>query len=117
MFLIDISGSMRGKLLEDTKSALFAALAKLDPQDSLNVIAFNGETYLFSSTLEPATAEVIENVTQWVNMNFVAGGGTNIMLPLNQVSFYLLASLLCEHSLYQLLFLLLRKLLAPFVLG
>ncbi|PIN24772.1 hypothetical protein CDL12_02496 [Handroanthus impetiginosus] len=84
VFVVDISGSMRGKPLEDTKNALFAALAKLDPEDMFNVIAFNGETYLFSSSLEPATEEVVEKVTQWINMNFVAGGGTNILLPLNQ---------------------------------
>ncbi|KAL6575363.1 hypothetical protein OROMI_012648 [Orobanche minor] len=84
VFVVDISGSMKGKPLEDTKSALFTALAKLDSKDLFNVIAFNGETYLFSSSLEPATAKVIENVIQWINMNFVAGGGTNILLPLNQ---------------------------------
>ncbi|KAL6521303.1 hypothetical protein OROGR_017872 [Orobanche gracilis] len=84
VFVVDISGSMKGKPLEDTKNAMFTALAKLDSKDLFNVIAFNGETYLFSSSLEPATAEVIENVIQWINMNFVAGGGTNILLPLNQ---------------------------------
>lgn len=85
VFVVDISGSMRGKPLEDTKMALFSALAKLDSKDLFNVLAFNGDTYLFSSTLEPATPEVIENVTEWINTNFVAGGDTNILLPLNQV--------------------------------
>lgn len=84
VFVVDISESMRGQPLEETKSALFAALAKLDPKDTFNVIAFNGETCLFSSILEPASAKNIENVVQWVNSNFVASGGTNIMLPLNQ---------------------------------
>lgn len=84
VFVVDISGSMRGKPLEDTKMALFSALAKLDPKDFFNVIAFNGETYLFSSTMEPATTKVVENVTEWINTNFVAGGDTNIMIPLNQ---------------------------------
>ncbi|XP_073317941.1 uncharacterized protein [Primulina huaijiensis] len=84
VFVVDISGSMKGKLLDDTKNALFAALSKLNPGDSFNVIAFNGKTYLFSSSLESATAGAIEKVTQWVNLNFVAGGGTNILLPLNQ---------------------------------
>ncbi|KAK6152033.1 hypothetical protein DH2020_014668 [Rehmannia glutinosa] len=84
VFVVDISGSMKGKPLEDTKKALFAELAKLDPDDLFNVIAFNGETYLFSSSLEPASAAAIENATQWIILNFVAGGGTNILHPLNQ---------------------------------
>ncbi|KAI3447228.1 hypothetical protein Pfo_003893 [Paulownia fortunei] len=84
VFVVDISGSMRGKSLEDTKNALFAELAKLNPEDLFNVIAFNGETYLLSSSLEPATSAAIENATQWIILNFVAGGGTNILLPLNQ---------------------------------
>lgn len=92
MFVVDISGSMRGKPLEDTKMALFSALAKLDPKDFFNVIAFNGETYLFSSTMKPATTQEVENVTEWINTNFVAGGDTNILLPLNQVCFISLIS-------------------------
>lgn len=85
VFVVDISGSMRGQPLEDTKSGLLSALAKLGPKDLFNVIAFNGETCMFSSILEPATAENIENANNWVDSNFVASGDTNIMLPLNQV--------------------------------
>ncbi|KAG8376239.1 hypothetical protein BUALT_Bualt09G0042400 [Buddleja alternifolia] len=84
VFVVDISASMSGKPLDNTKNALFAAFAKLDPEDSFNVIAFNGDIYVFSSSLELATAEGIEKVTQWINVNFVTGGGTNILLPLNQ---------------------------------
>ncbi|KAL3535507.1 hypothetical protein ACH5RR_003968 [Cinchona calisaya] len=84
VFVIDISGSMRGKPLEDTKNALLSSLSKLDSQDLFNVVAFNGETYIFSSSLVPATREGIEKVTQWINMNLIAGGSTNILLPLTQ---------------------------------
>ncbi|XP_063946819.1 uncharacterized protein LOC135151692 [Daucus carota subsp. sativus] len=84
LFVVDISGSMRGKPLEDTKSAIFAALSELIPGDSFNVIAFNDEAYLFSSSLELATKEAIEKATEWIGMNFVAGGGTNLSLPLNK---------------------------------
>ncbi|VFQ83680.1 unnamed protein product [Cuscuta campestris] len=84
VFLVDISGSMRGKPLEDTKNALFSALSKLDPQDSFSIIAFNGETSLFSTSLEFATNQSLENAKEWINTNFIAGGGTNILNPLNQ---------------------------------
>ncbi|XP_022886753.1 inter-alpha-trypsin inhibitor heavy chain H3-like [Olea europaea var. sylvestris] len=75
---------MREKPIEDTQSALFAALSKLDSEDLFGVIAFNDETHLFSSSMMPATMKAIENVTQWITLNFIAGGGTKILLPLNQ---------------------------------
>ncbi|XP_051131329.1 uncharacterized protein LOC127251609 [Andrographis paniculata] len=84
VFVVDISGSMTSKLLKDTQKAILSALAKLDPGDSFNVIAFNNEVFLFSTTMKPATEEAIKNVTQWINTNFIAGGGTNILLPLNR---------------------------------
>lgn len=80
---------MEGKPLEGTKNALSAALAKLDSKDSFNIIAFNGETYLFSSSMELASEETIKRAIQWINMNFIAGGSTNILPPLKQVVFHL----------------------------
>jgi len=85
IFIIDISGSMLGKLIEDTKNALFAALSKLNRDDSFNIIAFNGETYLFSKSMELASEDAVERATEWINVNFVAGGGTNISRPLSTV--------------------------------
>ncbi|XP_042485970.1 inter-alpha-trypsin inhibitor heavy chain H3 isoform X3 [Macadamia integrifolia] len=84
VFIVDISGSMKGGPLENLKNGLFTVLSKLNPEDSFNIIAFNGETYLFSSLLELATKETIEKASQWINLNFIAEGGTNILLPLNQ---------------------------------
>ncbi|XP_019198615.1 PREDICTED: inter-alpha-trypsin inhibitor heavy chain H3-like isoform X2 [Ipomoea nil] len=84
VFVVDISGSMRGKPIEDTKAALFSALFKLDPQDSFNIITFSGETYRFSSSLVLATKESIQNAMEWISANFIAGGDTNILNPLNQ---------------------------------
>ncbi|KAF6158885.1 hypothetical protein GIB67_012302 [Kingdonia uniflora] len=77
VFLVDISLSMQGKPHEITKSALSSALSNLNPEDSFSIIDFNGETYLFSSSLEPATKETIEKAIEWINMNFIAGGGRN----------------------------------------
>ncbi|KAF6137313.1 hypothetical protein GIB67_036350 [Kingdonia uniflora] len=77
VFLVDISLSIKGKPYEIAKSALSSALSNLNPEDSFSIIAFNGETYLFSSSLEPATKETIEKAIEWINMNFIAGGGRN----------------------------------------
>ncbi|XP_058723184.1 uncharacterized protein LOC131594994 isoform X2 [Vicia villosa] len=83
VFVIDISGSMRGKLIEDTKNALSAALSKLDPDDSFSIIAFNGEIYQFSTTMELASNDTVERAVEWININFLAGGDTNLLHPLN----------------------------------
>lgn len=85
--MVDISGSMRGKPLEDTKNALLAALSKLDPKDSFNIIAFNGETYLFSTSMELATKGAVERATQWIGVTLIAEGSTDILLPLTKVFF------------------------------
>ncbi|XVF25240.1 hypothetical protein REPUB_Repub13aG0196200 [Reevesia pubescens] len=84
VFVVDISESMQGRPIEDVKNALLASLSKLNPQDSFNIIAFNGEIHLFSSTMVLATHGSILNATQWLSSNLTADGGTNIMLPLKQ---------------------------------
>ncbi|KAK7328766.1 hypothetical protein VNO77_22885 [Canavalia gladiata] len=83
IFVIDISGSMRGKLIDDTKNALSDALSKLDPDDSFSIIAFNGQIFQFSTSVELASKDAVERAIEWINMNFVAGGDTNILQPLN----------------------------------
>lgn len=76
---------MQGKPLENACSAVAAALSKLNPEDSFSIIAFNGELSAFSSSMEFATKEVIEKAIQWMSESCVAGGGTNILAPLNEV--------------------------------
>ncbi|KAL8171627.1 hypothetical protein V2J09_023431 [Rumex salicifolius] len=84
VFIIDISGSMKGAPIENVKQAISASLRKLDPHDSFNIIAFNTETYLFSTSMAPATDHSIENAIEWMSSKFDAVGNTNILLPLNQ---------------------------------
>lgn len=88
VFVVDISGSMEGAPLEGTKIALSAALTNLDSKDSFNIIAFNGETYLFSSSMELASEDTVERAVEWMSMNLIAGGDTNILVPLKQVIFH-----------------------------
>lgn len=84
VFIVDISGSMHGQPLEKAKDELLTYLSKLDPQDSFSIIAFNGETYLFSSSVVLATKEAVERAVQWIKSSLIAAGSTNILLPLNQ---------------------------------
>lgn len=92
IFIVDISGSMRGKLLEDTKNALSASLHKLGPEDSFSILAFNSEVYQSSMSLELATPEAIDKAIQWIDTNFVPGDGTNILNPLNKVLNFIISS-------------------------
>lgn len=94
VFVVDISGSMQGKLIDDIKNALSTALPKLHPDDSFSIIAFNGECYLFSTSMELASKDTVERAIEWIKMNFVAGGATNILNPLNKVhlNFYTVSS-------------------------
>lgn len=85
VFIVDISGSMHGQPLEKAKDELLTYLSKLDPQDSFSIIAFNEETYLFSSSVVLATKEEVERAVQWIKSSLIAAGSTNILLPLNQV--------------------------------
>ncbi|CAI0473152.1 unnamed protein product [Linum tenue] len=84
VFLVDISGSMKGDPLESTKNAIMSSLYKLNQEDSFNIIAFNREMYLFSPLMEPATKETIVKANQWINDKLLAEGGTNILPPLQQ---------------------------------
>ncbi|XP_076888220.1 uncharacterized protein LOC143538588 [Bidens hawaiensis] len=84
LFVVDISGSMKGRTIEATKSAVIVALSKLDQGDSFNIMAFNDQTYLYSSTLELATEEALQKAGDWIGMNFIPGGGTNMSLALSQ---------------------------------
>jgi len=61
------------------------ALSDLVQGDFFNIIAFNDELHSFSSCLEQVNDKTIENAIQWMDLNFVAQGGTDIMHPLSEV--------------------------------
>ncbi|KAM0953036.1 putative von Willebrand factor, type A, von Willebrand factor A-like domain superfamily [Dioscorea sansibarensis] len=89
IFLVDISGSMQGKPLENVKDAIILALSQLTPRDYFDIIAFNEDISLFSPSLELATEDKIKKANQWISKSFVAEGGTSafqqlIAQPLNK---------------------------------
>ncbi|XP_062189930.1 uncharacterized protein LOC133892959 [Phragmites australis] len=84
VFIVDTSGSMQGKPLENVKNAVSTALSELAQGDYFNIITFNDELHSFSSCLEQVNDKTIASATDWMNSNFVAGGGTDIMHPLSE---------------------------------
>lgn len=84
VFLLDRSGSMYGKPIEDARQALFFALDSLKPEDSFNIVAFDHELTLFSSQMERATPNAIGWAREWAMTNCTARGGTDILGPLQQ---------------------------------
>jgi uncharacterized protein with von Willebrand factor type A (vWA) domain len=85
VFVIDASGNMKGKPLQNVKKAVYTALSELVQGDYFNIIAFNDELHSFSSCLEQMNDKTIASATDWMDSNFVAEGGTDIMHPLNEV--------------------------------
>uniref|UniRef100_A0A0E0D1Z0 VWFA domain-containing protein n=1 Tax=Oryza meridionalis TaxID=40149 RepID=A0A0E0D1Z0_9ORYZ len=84
VFIIDTSGSMQGKPLESVKNAMYTALSELVQGDYFNIITFNDELHSFSTCLEQVNEKTTENAREWVNTNFIAEGGTDIMHPLSE---------------------------------
>lgn len=84
VFLVDISGSMKGAPIENVTKAVLTSLSELNHDDFFNIIAFNGETYLFSSSMELATPEGLRQASEWMSLKLIPEGDTNILLPLNQ---------------------------------
>jgi uncharacterized protein YegL len=84
VFIVDTSGSMQGKPLDNVKHAVSTALSELAQEDYFNIITFNDELHSFSSCLEQVNEKTIASATDWMNSNFVAEGGTDIMHPLSE---------------------------------
>jgi len=84
VFIVDTSGSMQGKPLDNVKHAVSTALSELAQGDYFNIITFNDELHSFSSCLEQVNEKTIASTTDWINSNFVAEGGTDIMHPLSE---------------------------------
>lgn len=79
---------MEGKPLAATKKSLSAALSELSPEDMFNIIAFNGETFPFSSSMKLANQETIDRAIQWMEDTLLVGDGTNISLALDKVVYF-----------------------------
>ncbi|KAF8728945.1 hypothetical protein HU200_018246 [Digitaria exilis] len=89
VYIVDTSASMQGKPLDSVKNAMSIALSNLIEGDVFNIIAFNDELRSFSSCLEQVNDRTIENAIEWMNINFVARGGIDIVHPLSEAMNFL----------------------------
>jgi Ca-activated chloride channel family protein len=77
LFIVDVSGSMAGPSLQQAKEALLAALDRLRPEDTFNVIRFSDNTVPFRTGFVPAFGDDLDEARRWVG-NLVTEGGTMI---------------------------------------
>jgi Ca-activated chloride channel family protein len=77
LLVIDVSGSMHGESIVQAREALDSALARLDPGDRFNVIAFNNSAWSLFPELRSATAGNVSAARRWVG-RLDASGGTEM---------------------------------------
>lgn len=76
-FVLDVSGSMDGKKLEQAKNALNFCIDALGPRDLFNIVPFSTEARAAYNELVPADRLHRAGARAYVN-NLRAAGGTNI---------------------------------------
>nr|KAF6310586.1 inter-alpha-trypsin inhibitor heavy chain 4 [Myotis myotis] len=77
IFVIDTSGSMMGKKIQQTREALIKILEDLRPEDHFNLISFSSEASQWKPLLVPASTQNVEEAKKYAN-SIQARGGTNI---------------------------------------
>jgi Ca-activated chloride channel family protein len=77
VYVIDTSGSMRGKRIAQAKNALKYCLKNLDANDRFTMINFASTVNKYTNNLQPATAPNLEAARRWVD-DLEATGGTAI---------------------------------------
>ncbi|XP_008053179.1 inter-alpha-trypsin inhibitor heavy chain H4 [Carlito syrichta] len=77
VFVIDKSGSMSGRKIQQTRKALIKILDDLSPRDQFNLIIFNEGATQWEPSLVPASAENVNKARSFA-AHIQAHGGTNI---------------------------------------
>jgi Ca-activated chloride channel homolog len=77
VFVLDSSGSMRGKRIVQAKAALKYCLRNLSPDDRFNILHFATAINLYKDRLLPASSDRVQAAIRWVD-DVQANGGTAI---------------------------------------
>jgi Ca-activated chloride channel homolog len=78
VFLLDKSGSMSGPPIERAKALVTRALETSDPDDTFQIIAFDGAAQSMTAGAVPVTAENVARAKAWLGL--LAGSGGTEML-------------------------------------
>jgi Ca-activated chloride channel homolog len=84
VFVLDVSGSMRGFPLDTAKQLVQELVGSLRPQDSFNVLLFAGQSRLLSEHSLSATPTNIERALALIDDEY-GGGGTELEAALERV--------------------------------
>lgn len=96
VFIVDVSGSMRGFPLDISKTLLKNLIQNLRPSDKFNVMLFAGTSAILSEQSLPATAGNVSRAIQVID-NQRGGGGTEL-LPALKRALALPGSETCSRS-------------------
>ena len=77
VFVLDSSGSMSGRKIDQAKQALQFILENLNPDDRFAVISFSDHTAALQAQLVPVSAVSVAQATAWAS-GIDANGGTDI---------------------------------------
>jgi Ca-activated chloride channel family protein len=81
IFILDVSGSMRGFPLRTAKSLLRELMSEMRPQDYFNVVLFAGTAHLMSPRSLPASKETLKRALRVIERQR-GGGGTELLSAL-----------------------------------
>lgn len=75
--VIDVSGSMQGKKIQQAREAMRYLVQNLNPEDRFNLIAFSTGVSLWEKTLQPVDARTQQSAMRWID-KLRATGSTDI---------------------------------------
>jgi len=67
VLVIDVSGSMSGDKIVQTRKAVIACLEALAEGDYFSLVAFDSDVYTFSETMTNSTSTAVQTAIQWVS--------------------------------------------------
>lgn len=83
IFVVDVSGSMRGFPLEVSKALLRDLIAPLRPEDRFNVLLFAAGSQVWAERSQPATEANVERALHFIDRQR-GGGGTELARALQR---------------------------------